>query len=334
MNSLMEDITLFYRYSRLAKETIRKYSYRLKYFSSYLSNLMDSDIMDIYLDKVYIEKDSLGVVIRYLPIDAALIDEYFNLLIPRGFYTLRDHHTALNSFFRFLEKNSNFQNPFDKIEFNLNDHYPKKKYSAILTRSGILKFLNSLIVNSKDLKTDLLLFSILISTGCRISEILDLQAEDIDVENDSFKLKKTKNKSQRIVNMRAGMGNILNQYCFERNRGPLDCIFLNNNMKKFSRTDVNTLLNNYLLLAGLPPLNIHGLRHTFATLMADEETPIILIQQLLGHKSIKSTMGYINPHYVRNKNFNMPENKIVLKGLKEILVGKKIQYNLEIGKSN
>lgn len=71
-------------------------------------------------------------------------------------------------------------------------------------------------------------------------------------------------------------------------------------------------------MAQLPPINLHGFRHTFATLMADEEISITVIQQLLGHKSIESTMGYINPNYVRNKNFKVKENEMVWEGFRKI----------------
>lgn len=315
MNNLLKEIELFYKYSRLSKETLRKYSYRLNYFSAYLSLLMGSDKKDINLNEVYHETDSTGISIRYLPIDSLLLDEYFQLLIPKGFYPLRDHHSALKSFFLFLERNYSFNNPFEGMEFKLSDYYPDKKYSRVLTRSEIIKFLNSLIKNSKDFETDLILFTVLLSTGCRISEILNLKYNALDTKNDSFILVDTKTRVERIVNLRPGIGSIINNYCLERKRNISDFIFLNNDNKNFSQAQVNSLFNHFLFLADLSPLTLHGLRHTFATLMADENTPITIIQQLLGHKSIKSTKGYINPHYVRNKNFFVEENQLLIEVL-------------------
>ena len=209
------------------------------------------------------------------------------------------------------------------MEFKLADYTPDKKYSRIFTRGNIIKFLNAIVANSKDLETDLLLFCLLLSTGCRINEILGLNCENIDVENEYFLLLKTKNKDQRIVNLRPGMGEIIQRYIDKRMRKGTDFLFLINKNKKWDRNDVNELLIKYLNLANLPQINIHALRHTFATLMADEGTPINIIQQLLGHKSIKSTQGYINPHYVRNRNLTLPENQFVLDGLKEMLKIKK-----------
>ncbi|MFJ7738789.1 tyrosine-type recombinase/integrase [Lysinibacillus sp. NPDC097287] len=328
MDSLLENIEYFLKNSRLTKETNEKYLNRLNDFTLYLATLMNEKKEEIYLDKVYVEKDSVGVLIRYHPIDSALLDSYFRTLIYKGFSPMKSNHNALSSFFSFLEKNYNFKNPMVDIEFRLSEYTPEKKYSRVLTRGNIIKFFNAIVTNSKDLKTDLLLFCLLLSTGCRISEILDLQCKDIDFENDTFLLKKTKNNHQRIVNLRPGMGRIIETYAYKRNRVVTDFLFLNCKNNKLTRTDVDALLKEYLRLSNLPPINIHGFRHTFATLMADEDTPINFIQQMLGHKSIQSTKSYINPHYLRNKNLRIPENQLVLNRLKERLKIKSVERDI------
>ena len=328
MDSLLRNIASFYKHSRLAKETNQRYLNRLNDFTLYLATLMNDKKEDIYLDKVYEEKDCAGVLIRYHPIDSTLLDSYFHTLVSKGFYPLRDNHSALSSFFSFLEKNYNFKNPMVDMEFRLSEYMPERQYSRILTRGNIIKFLNSIVTNSNDLETDLLLFCLLLSTGCRMSEISDLQCKDIDFENGTFLLKRTKNKHQRIVNLRPGMGRIIEKYAYKRNRIETDFLFLNSKNNKLTRTNVDALLKKYLRLSNLPPINIHGFRHTFATLMADEDTPINIIQQLLGHKSIQSTKGYINPHYVRNKNLKIPENQMVLDGLKEKLKIKSVERDI------
>lgn len=323
MDTLMENIHSYHKHSRLAKETKQRYLSRLNDFTLFLANEMNVEKEDIYLDKIYLLKDSSGFPIRYLPIDSTLMDCYFKPLVPKGYYHMCHHHRALSNFFSFLEKNYNFKNPMYEMEFKLADYTPDKKYSRIFTRGNIIKFLNAIVSNSKDLETDLLLFCLLLSTGCRISEILGLTCENIDLENEYFLLLKTKNKDQRIVNLRPGMGEIIQRYIDKRMRKGTDFLFLINKNKKWERNDVNELLIKYLNLANLSQINIHAFRHTFATLMADEGTPINIIQQLLGHKTIKSTQGYINPHYVRNINLTLPENQLVLDGLKEMLKIKK-----------
>lgn len=317
MNSLIEEIYIYKNNIRLADSTIKSYSNVLNNFAQYLSNQIDVNIEQVFLDKVYLLKDATGIPIRYLPIDSALLDKYFKSLIPRGYYALHFNHSALMSFFSFLEKNYNFNNPLFEMEFRVSDYIPEKKYSKIFSRGDIIKFFNSVISHSDNLETDLLLFTILISTGCRISEILDLKCEDFDFENNFFIIKKPKNKHQRIVNLRFGMGEIIRIYISNQDKTVSDYLFTKiNSGKRLNRTDVDKLLKVYLASANMPTINLHGFRHTFATLMADENTPITFIQQLLGHKSISSTRIYINPHYVRNNNINIPENKQVIDFLK------------------
>ena len=46
---------------------------------------------------------------------------------------------------------------------------------------------------------------------------------------------------------------------------------------------------------GLPDLTRHGLRHTWATWMADAGIPLHVIQDILGHASMETTRGYLHP---------------------------------------
>lgn len=325
MNSLLEMIEIFKKNARLAESTINSYSSALNKFTLYLSAQMNIEKDEIYLEKVYLLKDSFGIPIRYLPINSSLIDDYFYSLIPKGPYTIHNHYSALMSFFNFIENNYNLTNPMLEMEFCQSDYTPEKKYSRIFTRGEIIKFFNSIISNSKNLETDLLLFSLLLTTGCRISEILGLQCQDIDFDNDTFLFRNTKNRHQRIINLRPNMGKIIFNYISQKERKKSDYLFLKSKTnQKCNRNDVDKLLKEYLFLANLPPINVHAFRHTFATLMADEDVPILFIQQMLGHENISATEGYINPHYVRNKNFNMPENQQVLKALKEKIGIKKL----------
>lgn len=55
---------------------------------------------------------------------------------------------------------------------------------------------------------------------------------------------------------------------------------------------VGRRFKEYSVLSGVP-CTLHGLRHTFATILANSETPLKVLQDLMGHKSIASTMCYI-----------------------------------------
>ncbi|MFD2443763.1 tyrosine-type recombinase/integrase [Bacillus sp. CGMCC 1.16607] len=316
MKTIREEIETYRNNVRLAEKTIQNYTIYLNKFVTFLSNELNENPHNIYLDKIYLLTDRNGRAIRYLPIDSIIIDNYFQFIKDKSYNVLKDNLKSLNNFFKFLENNYNFNNPMKNIIFSLKDYLPEVKYSKILTRGNFLKFLNSVIRNSVNLETDLLLFTLLLSTGCRISEILGLKCNNIDFEDDSFLLINTKNKHQRIVFLRPGMGKIIKNYIINNNREDEDYLFMKKNSKKFSSSEVGKLLNEYLGLANLPQMHIHSFRHTFATLMAEEGTDKLIIAQLLGHESLSSTEIYLKPHYVRNKNIKMPENEMIITFLK------------------
>lgn len=317
MKSVLDELEIYNSNIRLAKTTITNYNYSLKKFFSFLSVEMNANTKEIYLDKVILLKDYSGRTVTYLPINSHIIDDYFLSLKDTSYNVLKDNYKALKSFFKFLENNYNFENPMNHLAFQLRDYLPEKKYSRVLTRGNILKFINSIITHSHNLMTDTLIFTLLLSTGCRISEILNLKCEDIDFKNDAFLIVNSKNKHQRIIFLRPGMGKEINKYISKMNRTDSDYLFMKENQKQYTRNDVDLLLKKYLKLANLPPINVHGLRHTFATLMADQGTPIDIVRQLLGHESLIATKEYIHPHYIRNKQFNIPENKLMYDYLKK-----------------
>ncbi|WP_391204420.1 tyrosine-type recombinase/integrase [Psychrobacillus sp. L4] len=312
MITALEQLEIYQKNVRLARSTLYTYSLYINKFFHYLSKEMETELQEIYLNKVSKLSDSNGRVIRYFPIEGTLIDNYFSQIQHKGYNVLKDNYKALMSFFKFLEHNYNFLNPMYTLEFHLKDYLEEKKYFRVLTRGNILKLINTIYEHSDNLERDVNLFLTLISTGCRIGEILTLKCEEIDSSNDTLFLNNTKTKVERLIYLRIEMGKALKEYTFNCNRKPSDFVFLSDNNKPFTNKEINSLLKKYLTIAKLPLITVHGLRRTFATLMADEGTPIDVIRQLLGHESLNTTKQYINPHYVRNRDFNAPDNKLIL----------------------
>ncbi|VDG98081.1 Tyrosine recombinase XerD [Lysinibacillus sphaericus] len=316
LRTVNEELEIYSSNVRLAKSTLTTYVFYLKKFFSYLSDVMGKSINDINLEKVYILKDSNGKTLKDLPIDHEIVDNYFLSLEDKTYNVLKDNYKSLMSFFRFLKSSYNFFNPMDNMSFKLKDFTPERKHKEVLTRGNIVKLFNTILTHSDNLIEEVLLFSILLSTGCRISEVLNLRCEDIDFENNTFLIVQTKTKQQRIGFLRHGMGNEIQKYVEKSNKLETDYLFTKENGAQLTRSEASILLKKYLTLSNLPIVNLHALRHTFATLMADQETPIDIIRQLLGHESSNMTKLYINPHYVRNKNFNKADNQILIDYLK------------------
>lgn len=312
MNNLHEEISIFLNKAPFSQRSKNVYRKALENFSVYLSGKTKERIEDIHLERIYCLLDKDGEVIGYRPIDSNIIDEYLFENILYGHTWLSNNRNALGSFFKYLRRNYDFENVVEHLSFKLKDYKIAKRPITILDRHGFLRLLQSIVKWSENFHRDALLFSILISTGCRISEILNLKYKDIYISDDSFFLEKTKNKKQRIVIMRIGFGKVIKKYC-EINKIKENEYIFQHNSKQMTRNMVQSDLDLFLNKVNISHVNIHALRHSFATMMLEEGTAITIIQQFLGHTNLESTKVYVHPNYIRNYNVTIKENEELYK---------------------
>jgi site-specific recombinase XerD len=242
-----------------------------------------------------------------------ILDPYLFSKVEKGFSWLSSFYSTLGSFFKYLNKNYNFPNLLENSEFRLKDYKPNTPRRKYLDRHQLLKFLQTLILESKDLDRDLLLFLLLFSTGSRISELLGAVVSEIDINNELIYRKKTKNGSSKYIILREGFGDVLQTY-IESNELKSDDYLFNINKKRLTQNYVQSLFSSYLEKANLPLVTLHSTRHSFATFMAEEGASIRLIQLLLNHKRINSTSIYI--HLVPNRGIKLKENQKIYDYLK------------------
>ncbi|GAO98209.1 putative prophage CPS-53 integrase [Caedimonas varicaedens] len=148
--------------------------------------------------------------------------------------------------------------------------------------------------------TDSSILHILMYTGCRVTEILELQWNDISLENGYFKLRKTKTKKQRVVPISGALREIFLRLQTTSSTG---YVFK-------SLRDANAPYNYFTLIhfwrlimkqAGFntdgEKLTIHSLRHTFVTVGNRIKVSPFTLQDLVGHSRGRSvTAGYIHPN--------------------------------------
>jgi len=121
-------------------------------------------------------------------------------------------------------------------------------------------------------------------TGMRKQEVLNLKWENID--KNTIEILETKSgKSRKIPNV-GKLKNLLESI-------PKDNEYVFYNKKtKTKYTDVLKRFANYLGIAQIKNFRFHDLRHTAATRMVEKGVDLVVIQQLLGHASITTTMRY------------------------------------------
>jgi len=147
--------------------------------------------------------------------------------------------------------------------------------------------LRSATANSKEA----LIIELLLSTGCRVSELISLNFRDYDQENDSITVIGKGNK-QRTLYLNAKAKIALNHYLKDvpHITGPL--FFGQTLGKEMTSAGVQKLVKRLGERAGVANAHPHRFRRTAATLARRHGMPIELVMNFLGHESIDTTLKY------------------------------------------
>ena len=145
----------------------------------------------------------------------------------------------------------------------------------------------------------------LYSTGVRVSELVDLNRNDLDMNGCTMHVR-GKGKKERIVPMGSHAMAAIRHYMTllepdprflelrqQSMTDPGVPLFVNKNGGRLSSRSVRRKLDKYLRGCGLDPaISPHTLRHSFATHLLDNGADLRSVQELLGHQSLSTTQVY------------------------------------------
>ena len=205
---------------------------------------------------------------------------------------------SLRSYFSYLAKEHNYQNP------TLNFHPPKipKRLPKALTVDQIMSILE---ISGDDLISlrDRALLELLYATGARVTEIINLNTTDISsIKNDDSQVTtirvKGKGGKERVIPIGSFGLTAVNDY-LTRSRPTLcrvltqKALFLNQRGGRLTRQSAWGIVANRAARAGLAEVvTPHSMRHSFATHLLDGGADIRVVQELLGHASVTTTQIY------------------------------------------
>ncbi|WP_157967859.1 tyrosine-type recombinase/integrase [Paraliobacillus sp. X-1268] len=318
MKTFKEEIRNFIRRSPLSDDSKGVFKRRLEDFLHYLAEIISTPVDKVHLERIYETVNKNGETLFYSGLNVTIVDEYFYSHLYKSYNWLSESKRTLQNFFLYLYRKYDFPILTEEMTFIVDEHKqkPQKTDSIVPTRHDLLKLLQSLMKNSLHLERDALFFTLLISTGSRINEIITIKVKDIDYKHETIFVKKTKNGSSKCIVLREGFGSILKRY-IEQNQLNRDDFLLSESGKAISRKEFQELFNYFLQKANLPSFTLHKLRHSFATIMAESGMGILVIQQLLGHKKLDSTSTYIDPNYIRNHGMELQVNKDIYKHIRK-----------------
>ena len=139
-----------------------------------------------------------------------------------------------------------------------------------------------------------MIINYLLSTGNRVSTIVNIKNKDIDFENGFITLEKTKNKKQQLIPLSATMAKILQEYMQYRRGEPEDYLFCNIYGKKLTEDALKHSIGRYNRRRGVMKTSIHLFRHTFAKKWILAGGDIFRLQKILGHSSLDIVREYVN----------------------------------------
>jgi|MDSW01.1.fsa_nt_gb integrase/recombinase XerC len=258
---------------QLSPHTLRAYKLDLKEFESFLSKKACS---------TNLEKIELTELRLYLGALSAK-----NI----GATTIARNISTLKSFFRWLEDMGYIQN---NPCISLRGPKPKKKLPRYLEEDEIERLLQAPREQDRNGFRDRAILETLYSTGCRVSELVNLDINHIDLKR-GIALVHGKGKKQRYAMLGRPAIDALEDYMRHKQMSGLNsaCLFLNKNNTRLTARSVRRILNKCLQRAGIhSPCSPHTLRHSFATHLMRRGADLRTVQELLGHESIGSTQIY------------------------------------------
>ncbi len=215
-------------------------------------------------------------------------------------------------------------NPFDKIDASFREPALLPKIISLDTIKGILSAAYSELSSAstsykkKAASRDVAVLELLFATGARVSEICSLTPNAVNVTNHTIKFygKGSKERIIQIENLsvRKAVENYRN--LFESDINASGYFFVNKLHSRLTEQSVREMINKYAMLSdsGMH-ITPHMFRHSFATLLLEEDVDIRYIQKLLGHSSITTTQIYTHVAMTKQKEIlsaKHPRNKINL----------------------
>ena len=208
--------------------------------------------------------------------------------------SIQRHISSAKGFFNYLKKSGLVINsPFELINSPKSPSY----LPNVLSPEEVTQLLNFKPKNAQE-KRDLAIIELIYSSGLRVSETVNADLSDFEDGKDFLRVL-GKGSKTRLVPVGRYAKNAIEDWMIERDKLSTkdDSLFVNLRGNRITTRSVQERLKNIAIMQGLPPVNPHMLRHSFATHLLESSGDLRSIQELLGHSSLSTTQIYTRLDY-------------------------------------
>ncbi len=300
------------------------YSIDIKTFLEYLQKFRFKSIEHL---EDFTVKDMEQVTLRDLNGFTAYLKEYETDTVTidgkhvkrirrNSAYGINRKLSGIRGLFSYLYKNDLIsQNVTDKVDFKK----IHQKMKRPLTTQETVKLLDVIYngenyYEGRDLteyknrkQRDIALFTAYLGTGCRVSELINLDVHDVCFDTSSFVVTRKGGDEQEIF-MPVQVENELFSYMQERmkneNAKDKNALFLSRLGKRMTAQGVEKILKKYCATVGIfdsDKARPHALRRTFACNLIADGVDIKMVAELMGHKNIEVTHKYYTQYAIEKR---------------------------------
>ncbi len=275
MERVIEEFLEYLRVERgLAANTLKSYGRDLKQFAEYLEDAPTS-----------YEEASRTTIVSYL---LKLQKE------GKATSTIARRLAALKAFYQFLVDEERLDRD---PTANVDSPKQKKKLPQVLSVNEVERLLEQPDTSSETGLRDRAMLELLYATGTRVSELVSLDLDDIDLNEQRVRCR-GKGSKERIIPLGSMAVKAIREYLQEA-RPPLvrntstEALFVNHHGSRLSRQGFWKIVKKYAAEANIKKsITPHTLRHSFATHLLENGADLRAVQELLGHADISTTQIY------------------------------------------
>jgi site-specific recombinase XerD len=268
----------YLRMRNYSPRTLDSYEQVIRHFGSYIWLRRNTDVTKLVFYWKDFEKARLDTSVEVTPV---LVNDFLSFVSSMQTYKPKTFHriiSTLSSFYRFLYSQEVVTaNPLTGID------RPRIKQQEVkyLKHNQVLRLIDSI----EDIR-DKLIVRTIYATGVRVSELCSINIEDIDFDEHTIRIR-GKGDKIRTVFIDEETLNDLTKFIGNRIVGPL---FVGQQGKHISSRAIQHIFKHYAP-QGITP---HKIRHSYASELYRRSKNLRVVQENLGHTSIKTTEIYLH----------------------------------------